>query len=95
MNENDRMIMQLAQDIAFIKATLIGDISTMKEDIKNIESKLEKESEKTAEIVALKTRIPALEDRLAKVESNNLWITRAFITAIISVIVGAFTVVIK
>lgn len=83
MNENEKMIMQLAQDVAFIKATLIGDVAAMKDDIKNIQSKLEKETEKTFEIAIIK-------DRVTKLESLVSWVVKlivgSVITAVLSII---------
>lgn len=86
MNENEKMIVQLVSDMSFIKAKLIGDVDTLKEDVKNIESKLEKESEKVSEILMLK-------ERVSKLESIITWASRGIVGAVVVAILGVlFTI---
>lgn len=40
MNESDKIMLQLAQDVAYIKGTLMGDISSLKDRVNKVESTL-------------------------------------------------------
>lgn len=40
MNDNEKIMLQLAQDVAYIKGTLIGDISSLKDRVNKLESTL-------------------------------------------------------
>lgn len=86
MNENERIIMKLSEDVAIIKAIVTGDLATMKEDIKDIQLELRQQSEKTSEITALR-------DRIAKLESSHIWFNRLVIGAVISAILGLVIII--
>lgn len=81
MNENEKIMMKMSSDIATIMATLNGDFKTMKEDIKEIQSELRQQSEKTSEITALR-------DRLTKVESTHVWYNRTIIGFVLGGIIS-------
>lgn len=81
MNENEKMIMQISKDVAVMMSILNGDFKTMKDDIKYIQAEVKQQSEKTAEITALR-------DRILKLESTNTWVIRTIIAVIISSVMG-------
>lgn len=81
MNENEKMIMQLSKDMATVMAILTGDLATMKDDVKAIQSELKQQSEKTSEITALR-------DRIAKLESTHIWFTRTILGLVIAAVMS-------
>lgn len=81
MNENEKIMMKMSNDIASIMATLNGDFKTMKDDIKEIQSELRQQSEKTSEITALR-------DRLNKIESTHVWYNRTIIGFVLGGIIS-------
>lgn len=38
MNDGEKIMLQLAQDVAYIKGTLMGDISSLKDRVNKLES---------------------------------------------------------
>lgn len=94
MNEQDNLILQLARDVSYIKGTLIGDMNTMKENIKSIENKLEKESEKSSEkiskIFELESRLNNMENQLKQQKNSNTWIVRFVSGTVIAIAISAF-----
>lgn len=40
MNETDKLILQLAKDVEYIKGALMGDISSLKDRVSKVESTL-------------------------------------------------------
>lgn len=94
MNEQDNIILQLAKDVSYIKGTLIGDMNTMKENIKSIEKKLEKESEKSSEkiskIFEVESRLNNVENELRQQRDANKWIIRIVSGSLIAIAISAF-----
>lgn len=94
MNEQDNIILQLARDVSYIKGTLIGDMNTMKENIKSIEKKLEKESEKSSEkiskIFEVESRLNNVEKELKQQRDANKWIVRLISGSLILMAITAF-----
>lgn len=94
MNEQDNIILQLAKDVSYIKGTLIGDMNTMKENIKSIENKLEKESEKSSEkiskIFEVESRLNNVENELRQQRDANKWIVRIVSGSLIAIAISAF-----
>lgn len=94
MNEQDNIILQLAKDVSYIKGTLIGDMNTMKENIKSIENKLEKESEKSSEkiskIFEVESRLNNVENELRQQRDANKWLVRIVSGSLIAIAISAF-----
>lgn len=86
MNENEKMILKLSEDVAIIKAIVTGDLTTMKDDIKEIQSELKQQSEKTSEISALR-------DRVANLESSHVWFIRTIMGLVLTGVVGVILVI--
>lgn len=86
MNENEKMIMQISKDVAVMMSILNGDFKTMKDDIKYIQAEVKQQSEKTAEITALR-------DRILKLESTNTWFIRTVIGVVISSVMAIVMII--
>lgn len=94
MNNEQDVILQLAQDVSYIKGTLMGDMSAMKENIKNIEKKIERESERNSEKVSkifeVETRLNNIEKELEQQKDTNKWLVRLVGGTIITIAISAF-----
>lgn len=83
MNEQDKLMMKVMEELSYIKGILTSDLNTVKEDVKIMKNSMN-------DVYQLKHEVNNLKAEIQQMKDQRLWIVRIASGAVITMAITAF-----